>query len=146
MSLNIRKMAKSDVNALFALLSDPKVMKFIEKPYTLKQTESFLNNAGLINTPLVYAVEENEKFIGYVIYHEYDEKSMEIGWVLLPEYWGRGYALKLTDKLIRKAKQDSKGLVIECVSEQKATKHIALKKGFTYVGKCNGLDVYRLDF
>lgn len=35
-----------------------------------------------------------------------------------------------------------KNLVIECVLQQETTRHIALKKGFVYVGNCDGLDVF----
>ena len=92
----------------------------------------------------MYAVEEGGSFIGYVIYHAYDGNSMEIGWVLLPEYWGRGYASALTDRLICLARQEGKGVVIECAPEQAATVHLAVKKGFRYCGMADGLAVYRL--
>ena len=75
---------------------------------------AFLHHAGLSEPPLVYAVEENGSFIGYVIYHAYDAESVEIGWVLLPEYWGRGYASALTDRLIDRARQAQKSVVLEC--------------------------------
>ena len=35
-------------------------------------------------------------FIGYVIYHTYDETSMELGWVLDRKEWGKGYASAIT--------------------------------------------------
>lgn len=69
---------------------------------------------------------------------------MEIGWVLLPEYWGRGYASTLTDRLIDRARQERKSVVIECAPAQEATKRIASKKGFRDCGICDGLAVYRL--
>ena len=91
----------------------------------------------------MYAAEENGILIGYVIYHAYDEGSVEIGWVLFPEYWGRGYASALTDRLIDMARQEQKSVVIECVPAQEATKRIAVKKGFRDCGICDGLAVYR---
>lgn len=145
MKLIIRKMRKDDAPALHLLLSDPKVMRYLEAPYSKKQTDHFLCSAGLSDSPLIYAVEEHEKFIGYVIYHSYDHESMEIGWVLFPAYWGRGYASALTDQLIWKAQQEQKDVVIECVPQQTATKQIARKKGFSYKGICDGLEVYRLE-
>lgn len=145
MELIIRKMRKDDAPALHLLLSDPKVMRYLETPYSREQTEHFLCSAGLSDSPLIYAVEEHEKFIGYVIYHSYDHESMEIGWVLFPACWGRGYASALTDQLIRKAQQEQKDVVIECVPQQSATKQIARKKGFSYKGICDGLEVYRLE-
>lgn len=79
-----------------------------------------------------------------MIYHAYDAGSVEIGWVLLPEYWGRGYASALTDRLIDRARQEQKSVVIECAPAQEATKRIASKKGFRDCGICDGLAVYRL--
>lgn len=79
-----------------------------------------------------------------MIYHAYDAGSVEIGWVLLPEYWGRGYASALTDRLIDRARQERKSVVIECAPAQEATQRIASKKGFRDCGICDGLAVYRL--
>jgi len=39
-------------------------------------------------SPLIYAVETaNRDFVGYVIYHDYDKESKEIGWVLRRAFW-----------------------------------------------------------
>ena len=88
MAITIRRMQSGDADELYRLLSDPVVMRYLELPYDRARTEVFLRRAGLAAQPLVYAVEEGGSFIGYVIYHAYDGNSMEIGWVLLPEYWG----------------------------------------------------------
>ena len=144
MDITIRKMRPGDADALYRLLSDPAVMRYLEPPFDRAQTEDFLRRAGLAEPPLVYAAEENGDFIGYVIYHAYDEQSVEIGWVLLPEYWGRGYASALTERLIDRARQEQESVVIECAPVQEATKRIAVKKGFRACGNCDGLAVYRL--
>lgn len=144
MDITIRKMQPGDADALYRLLSDPAVMRYLEPPFDRAQTEDFLRRAGLAEPPLVYAAEENGDFIGYVIYHAYDEQSAEIGWVLLPEYWGRGYASALTEQLIDRARQEQKSVVIECAPAQAATRQIAGKKGFRTCGNCDGLAVYRL--
>lgn len=88
MNITVRKMQPSDADALYRLLSDPEVMRHLEPPFDWEKTETFLHHAGLTEPPLVYAAESNGDFIGYVIYHAYDAGSVEIGWVLLPEYWG----------------------------------------------------------
>lgn len=84
--MNIRRFEEKDYNDLHRLLSDTKVMKFLESPFTQEKTRAFLEDAGLSDNPLVYAVEEEGIFVGYVIYHDFDEKNVEIGWVLLSEY------------------------------------------------------------
>ena len=144
MDITIRRMQPGDADALYRLLSDPEVMRYLEPPFDRAQTEDFLRRAGLAEPPLVYAAEESGSFIGYVIYHAYDEQSVEIGWVLFPEYWGRGYASALTDRLIDRARQAQKSVVIECAPAQEATRRIAVKKGFRACGICDGLAVYRL--
>ena len=36
------------------------------------------------------------EFLGYAIYHDYDEYSRELGWVLKPAFWHKGYADEMT--------------------------------------------------
>lgn len=139
----IRLMTKDDLDPLYHLLSDSRVMRFLEPPYTKEKTEEFLMHAGLSDPPLIYAVALDDQFIGYVICHDYDEDSMEIGWVLHPDHWGKGYATQLTECMKEKAFSSGKQVVIECSPDQEVTKHIASKTGFAYEGFIDGLDVFR---
>lgn len=140
----IRQFRLSDLDALYNVLSDPEVMRYIEPPYSLEQTRSFLIRAGLCEVPLVFAAEIGGQFIGYVIFHEYDADSYELGWVLDKKYWGKGYASIITKNIIAKAVEMKKNLVIECIPEQEKTKHLALANGFTYIGNIDNLDVFKL--
>ena len=47
MNLRIRKMTVSDLEPLYKLLSNSKVMQYLEAPYTKEQTEQFLFRSGL---------------------------------------------------------------------------------------------------
>ena len=87
--LTIRRLRPSDAEALYRILSDQQVMRYLEPPYDRLQTEQFLREAGLAEPPLVYGTEEDGRLLGYVIYHAYDPDSMELGWVLSPDCWGR---------------------------------------------------------
>ena len=118
-------------------------MRYIEPPYTEEKAASFLKTAALSDPPLIYAVERDGHFIGYIIFHDYDESSMEIGWVLHPSYWGMGCASSLTAQLIDRCQSLGKQAVMECAPEQEVTKHIAQKYGFAYIGNEDGLDVFR---
>ncbi len=139
----IRRMKKSDLMPLCRLLSDEKVMEHIEPVFDLEKTRAFLDSSGLCAEPLIWAVEEKGAFIGYVIYHDYDETSREIGWVLYPEHWGKGCATELTKELMQRAFAEGKDAVIECTPAQEVTKHIAEKLGFKPVGKRDGCEVFR---
>lgn len=144
MHLTIRNMTERDLGALTALLADEEVMRYLEPPFSPEKTARFLKTAGLSDPPLIYAAEDEGSFIGYVIDHDYDEKSREIGWVLRREVWGRGYAKALTGLLIERARKMQKEVVLECVPQQTATRHIALSFGFLYAGESDGCAVYRL--
>ena len=145
MKLVIRKMREEDLEPLHRLLSDPRVMKYLEPPFSEEKTEAFLKNCGMKEEPLVYAVDDENGFAGYVIYHRYDHESMEIGWVLYPEHWGKGYASELTGQLIEKAGIAKKALIIECDPGQVVSRHIAGKFGFTSLGEKDNLELFRLD-
>ena len=80
-ALTIRRLRPSDAEALYRILSDRQVMRYLEPPYDRLQTEQFLREAGLAEPPLVYGTEEDGRLLGYVIYHAYDPDSMELGWV-----------------------------------------------------------------
>lgn len=146
MKMHIRCFEEKDLLPLFELLSDEEVMRYIEPPYTMEQTKAFLEKAGLSDPPLIYAAEdENGIFAGYVIYHDYEEGSIEIGWILKRAFWGKGCAAALTKQLIGWAATERKSVVIECAPGQQVTTHIAEKFGFTYAGRRDGLDVYTLE-
>lgn len=140
----IRPFMKEDLEDLHVLLSDPEVMKYLEPPFTRKQTEHFLKSQGLAASPRILAVDDKDhSFIGYVIYHDYDDTGKEIGWVLKKEIWGHGMASLLTKQLVAMAASEGKDAVIECVPEQQVTRVIAENHGFRKVGENNGLLIYR---
>lgn len=143
--MRIRKFTESDYPDLYDTISDPEVMRYIEPPYSADKTKDFLFRAGLCDKPLIFAAENDKgSYIGYVIYHDYDDQSIEIGWLLKRSEWGKGYAKKLTGIMVEQAKHEGKSLVIECSPEQLITKHIAESMGFKYLGETDGCSVYKL--
>lgn len=141
----VRRFKEDDAKQLHLVLSDAEVMKYIEKPFTLEQTEEFIKTAGMTFSPLVYAVvwKESETVIGHLIWHKYDEKSMELGWIIGSDFWGKGIATELTEAMLKKSKFD---VMIECSENQAVTCHIADKFGFELVNQTDGLLVYRRNF
>lgn len=143
--LVIRDFRQDDAESLYQLLSDAEVMRYLKKPYSKDKTALLLNQAGLSRPPLIYAVDDwRGKFIGYVIFHPYDEESYEIGWVLRKDEWGKGYAQELTEALVAYAGEKTGYLVIECSPGQGITKRIAERNGFIFLGRDGTLDIYRL--
>lgn len=142
--LIVRKFEEKDLENLYLLLSNKDVMKYLEKPFTREHTKEFLNNNGLTDTPRIYAVEHNKIFVGYIIYHDYDVDSVEIGWVLLPSFWNNGFASELTEKMIKIAKRNNKKVIIECDKEQITTILIARKLNFLFVKYVGNLCIFKL--
>ena len=127
--LRVRPFCEQDAPALHEILSDAVVMRWIEAPYDLEQTVLFLRRCGLCFPPLMYAVVEKagDRLIGQLIWHPWDESSMELGWILRRDRWGRGLASELTEAMLRESDRD---VVLECAPEQGATKRIAERFGF----------------
>ncbi|MBF1332641.1 MAG: GNAT family N-acetyltransferase [Leptotrichia sp.] len=142
----IRNFNKSDVYTLYCILSSPKVMEYIEPPFTEKKTKIFIENNALIPSPLVYALEyrNNNKLIGHVIFHEYDSKRYEIGWIISEEYWNQGIADEITKSLIDFARKKLiHSLIIECDPRQNKTIKLAIRNGFKLISD-KELRIYEL--
>ncbi|ERT59317.1 MULTISPECIES: GNAT family N-acetyltransferase [Peptoniphilus] len=134
----------NDLTELYFLLSDDDVMEFIEPPFSWEKIANFLNSVALIDPPLIYAVEDfSQKFIGYVIFYEYDKDSFELGWILNKRYWGKGYANELTKAFINRSSNIGKNLIIECASNQENSKRIAMKNDFEFIGESDGCSVFK---
>ena len=142
----VRNMTLKDLDDLTALLSDPEVMRFIEPPFDRARTEAFLRRYALGAAPSVYALADaDDRLIGQVIFHPWDEALWEIGWILAKRCWGRGLAQRVTEALIAECRRCGiAGCVLECDPTQGATKHIAQKLGFEYVGEEDSLDRFSL--
>lgn len=128
----IRGLTENDAEALFHVLSDLEVMRYIEAPFSLEQTEAFIRNVGLCDPPLVYAVvwKQTGELIGHLIWHPWDKTAMELGWILRRDFWGFGVAKELTEAMLNRT---SKDVILECTPAQTATRHIAEAFGFHVV-------------
>ncbi len=143
----IRNLNIDDTDELYQVLSDADVMRYIEPVFDMKKTKEFIQSAGMCEPPLVYAIvwKQSVNVIGHAIFHIYEQSDYEIGWILNKSYWGKGIADEVTRRLVEYAKcLGADSCVIECDAEQIASKRIALKNGFTYEGKSDDLECYRL--
>jgi [ribosomal protein S5]-alanine N-acetyltransferase len=91
------------------LQSDPKVFTYLEKTPQDILEENEKELLFIINTykqpqnqRLIMAVRENkdQKFLGTCALYVNNEGNMELGYRLLPEYWGEGIASELIKGLI----------------------------------------------
>lgn len=145
----IRDYLQSDLKSLQEITGDPDLMKEMDHPYTMEETEEFLRRYGLNDPPYVYALEdaETKKLAGHIIFHPYDEDSYEAGWIIHPSYQGRGLAQKCTEQLTKEGmKNGIRRFVMECTAANSASRHVIEKCGFEYSGTGeDGLLVFRKD-
>ena len=90
---------------------------------------------------LVYwavATSDDECFVGWAgLGRTPADRSAELGWFLLPAYWGRGYATEATGLLLRYGVDalGSERMVATCDPENIGSKRVLEKAGMT----CEGL-------
>ena len=143
----IRNMLMKDAEDLYQVLSDERVMMYVEQPFDMERTKNFIQSAGLCEPPLVYAIvwRMTGKVIGHAIFHSYEKNDYEIGWILNKDYWGMGIADEVTKGLINSARDlGVESCIIECDERQIASQKIAIKNGFAYEGRSDNLERYRL--
>ena len=143
---HIRNFQPDDARTLHAILGDPTVMEYIEPSFSFEKTAAFLQANGL-NTPhRIYALtDENDRVIGQIIFHPYEDDAWEIGWILGRSCWRRGIATAVTLALVERCREIGVSrCVIECDPAQTVTRHIAEKCGFSRREDRDGLVCYEL--
>lgn len=100
--LGFRSWKTSDINLLFELNSNDEVMRYFPSTQTKSQTEAFITRMQEQyerNSFCYFAVEvlESKEFIGFIGLSEQTYEidfnpSIDIGWRLHPNHWGKGYA------------------------------------------------------
>jgi ribosomal-protein-alanine N-acetyltransferase len=105
---SIRPLVPQDLDKLHRLCASPEAMKFIPPhfaPETIKQTKDRLNHYiehhDEYGISFGYVSDKQGKFMGRAGFYFIPEVNLyEIGYSLLPEYWGQGYATELAAALL----------------------------------------------
>ena len=97
--LLLRQITPGDVNEIFALRSDPETMKYIPRPLVTSMDEA-INHIEIIqdktekNEGINWAItlKGSSKMIGIIGHYrvKWEHFRSEIGYMLLPEYQGKG--------------------------------------------------------
>lgn len=97
--LILRRVTNGDVNEVFELRSNPEIMKFIPRPL-VKSNEEALEHIAMIDSKIenneginwAITLKGNPKLIGIIGHYRIKPEHFraEIGYVLLPEYHGKG--------------------------------------------------------
>lgn len=145
--LRIRDFRADDTHAAFLYLSDPRVMRYLEPPFSLPQTQAFILRCG-VERSLVYALEDRAQraLLGHVIFHPDEAGDWEIGWVLGRDAWGKGYGKESGAAMLGYAfgALDAPGVVAETLPEHTACQRLLRSLGLAATGYQDGLATFRL--
>lgn len=139
--LLLRRVVIEDVNEIFALRSDQKVMKYIPRPL-VKTTEDALAHIALIDEKIdsneginwAITVKDNPKLIGIIGHYRIKSEHFraEIGYMLLPEYQGKGIISEAIKEVVKYGFEVMKLHSIEAVIDPQnfASERVLQKNGF----------------
>jgi RimJ/RimL family protein N-acetyltransferase len=107
--LVLRRYTADDLDLLVRLHSDPQVMRFAGGVYDRARTEAMLNERILAyydQHPGLGIWLTSERATGapvgmHLLNHIRDDTVIQVGYLLYPEYWGRGYATEMAARLLR---------------------------------------------
>lgn len=140
--LLLKQANTNDADAVLSLRSNDEVMKYIPRPY-LKSKEDALDLITLFNDKIengiginwgIYLQEEPEKLLGIIGYYRMkpEHYRAEVGYMLFPEYNGKGIVSEALKKVVEYGFQKMKLHSIEAIldPENKGSEKVLLKNGF----------------
>jgi [ribosomal protein S5]-alanine N-acetyltransferase len=145
----MRELQTSDVGFIFELDSNPEVVKYVGiQPSThIDQASQFLQNIqnqyGLFGTGRFAVIEkQSNAFVGWagIKYDIVGENGhinyYELGYRLLPRFWGKGYATECSNVLVKWAFEnfDMDILAANVDTRHEPSRHVLEKVGFVLKG------------
>jgi [ribosomal protein S5]-alanine N-acetyltransferase len=143
--LILRQLEHSDADAMMQLFSSPEVLRFLG----LEPTDSREKAIGLIDwlnsgfdnkESIQWAItlREDGRWIGTCGNINWDKESrnIEIGYNVLPKYWGQGYGTEATHAMIRWSfeKLNLHRIQADCTDGNIASERVMLNCGFKLEG------------
>ncbi|MBZ4034874.1 GNAT family N-acetyltransferase [Flavobacterium sp. 17A] len=140
--LLLDSISEQDVNEVFQLRSNPETMKYIPRPL-VKDNEGALEHIRMIldkittNEGINWAIrfKSSSKLLGIIGFYRLQPENYraEIGYMILPEFHGKGIVPEAVNRLIKYGFKDLKLHSIEAViaPENYASERVLQKCGFT---------------
>lgn len=148
--LNFNHYSEADFDDYFTLVGNAEVMKMVTgRPHLAHEAHERLTTMLKINQefPKIghYKVSLSlcGGFVGHCKVVMTERNEAELGYLLLPEHWGKGYGSEIAKTLVNLAKQvdEIHALIAIIDPENKASQRILEKQGFLwdYNGEYIGL-------
>lgn len=139
--LYLRRVVNEDVNEIFSLRSDKETMKYIPRPL-VKTTEDALAHIAMIDEKIenneginwAITLKNDPKLIGLIGHYRIKPEHFraEIGYMLLPEYHGKGIITEAIQETVKYGFEIMKLHSIEAIidPENLASESVLQKSGF----------------
>lgn len=139
--LLLRRVAETDVAEIMELRGNEQTMKYIPRPL-VTNTDEALAHVTMINNKIenneginwAITIKGNPKLIGIIGHYRIQPENYrcEIGYMILPEYWGKGIVTEAIKVVLEYGFEDLQMHSIEAVidPENKASEQVLLKNGF----------------
>lgn len=139
--LQLRQVSQNDVNEVFALRSNPEVMRYIPRPLAITPQDALdhinlLNKGVEENTFITWAITlaPNDKLIGMIclIRMQPENYRTEIGYILSPDDQHKGIMDEALKMVVKFAFEDLKFHSLEALidPENTASERLLLKNNF----------------
>lgn len=145
-----------DLNNIYKGLSHPEVIKYYGVSYSslesAKEQMNWYSNLEKSKTGIWWAIssQDRRKFYGAIgLYHiSKEHKKAEIGFWLLPEYWGKGFVPEAMEYLLPYATDNLKLHRIEAFveSENNASANALKKLRFQFEGRMKDSEIKKGKF
>lgn len=140
--LILRRLDDWDVDEIFAMRSDPDVMRFIRAPQNRVETVNWLNLVSSRWTSdgigfCAIIEKQNKKFAGWCgLWRLKETNEMEIGYAVAKEFWGRGFAAEAAKVFLQYAFEQLNPDKIVAVAEPEnvSSRRVMEKIGMKFVG------------
>ncbi|RYJ51977.1 N-acetyltransferase [Flavobacterium petrolei] len=139
--LLLRRVDANDINEIFALRSNPETMKYIPRPL-VKTDEDALEHIAMIDSKIdsneginwAITLKDNPKLIGVIGHYRIKPENYraELGYMLLPEYHGKGIVSEAVKEAVKYGFQVMKLNSLEAIIDPKnhASAKVLEKNGF----------------
>ncbi len=144
-NLKLRPFKDGDVDDYFGVLDSPEVRRWLHIPESLDRSDAWQQMAWFVGQWELrgtghWALEEKKsgQFVGRAGLHRperHDWPGVEVGWLLHPDYWGRGYATEAGAAAVRYGFEDLQvDKLFSCIlPENHRSQAVAKRLGFEFL-------------
>ena len=144
-NLILRPFKDKDVDDYFGVRDSPEVRRWLHIPESLDRSDAWQQMAWFVGQWELrgtghWALEEKKsgQFVGRAGLHRperHDWPGVEVGWLLHPDYWGRGYATEAGAAAVRYGFEDLQvDKLFSCIlPENHRSQAVAKRLGFEFL-------------